>query len=105
MRIPEKRLCDLCRNELVPGEQVIGLNYPLDAQDVDLFLPRSGVTIHEMLPGLSRIPFVAKPNAFIFEICRPCIDAILPMLKELKTELLRDQLAERDRRAGARSSE
>jgi hypothetical protein len=99
MRIPEKRICDLCRNEIAPGEPVIAMSYPLDPQDVEMaaaMLPMSPI------PGVLGVMHIPRPDRYLFEFCRPCTDGILPMLVDLKTEFLRQHLAERAAAAARR---
>lgn len=92
MRIPEKRLCDLCRVELTKPH--VRMVYPLDAADVTLLetrLPKP--------PSLFGLTFSVTPEGWTFEFCTGCAEGFMPMLAELKTQAITTWLDERARRA------
>ena len=93
MRIPEKRLCDLCKNELV-GPHIL-MTYPLDQADHALIAPQ--------LPPVPKSMFglmvTLTPDSWRFEFCRGCAEGFMPMLAELKTQAIKSWLEERARRA------
>lgn len=92
MRIPEQRLCDLCRAPLTARH--VRIAYPLDAADVaslNASLPQP--------PGMFREMFSVTPVAWNFEFCTGCAEGFMPMLAELKTQAIKAWLADRARRA------
>jgi hypothetical protein len=98
MRIPEKRLCDLCKAELT-GPHVT-MAYPLDRTDRERIAAHAPPTIrHTGFLGL--VVGVEIPDNWRFEFCRGCVDGFLPMLAELKTSAIQQVLDERQRRAEA----
>lgn len=96
MIIPQKRLCDLCKNEIPSTDRHSTMSYPLDHHDIELLAPKVDGTGREVFPGLRLVTF-AKPETFLFEFCRGCVDGILPMLAELKTEKIKTFVDDRVR--------
>lgn len=95
--MPARRLCDLCKNDIDTSRAYPVLSYPLDPQDLRVLEPRIEASPGEVL-GLSRL-LGGRPALYQFEFCRDCIDGILPMLSDLKSEYVRRLVDERDRRA------
>jgi hypothetical protein len=98
--------CDLCKNTIDQEQAWPLILYPLD--DVDkrrirddveaAFGPLSGNPMFGMIaPMLGSL----IPDRWKLEVCRGCIDGIVPQLRELKTEQIiakARQLAERRKR-------
>lgn len=94
MRIPEKRLCDLCRLELTGPH--VRMAYPLD--DADRALIQAHIPAPP--PTLLHLMFMtASPDSWSFEFCRGCAEGFMPMLADLKTQAIKGWLEERARRA------
>ena len=95
MIIPSKRFCDLCKNEIAEGQLFCALTYPIDQADRELFAgSKAG---RELFPNIRQLLQFNANAAVSLEICRPCIDAILPMVSELKTDAIRRMVADRMR--------
>jgi hypothetical protein len=94
MMLPGKRLCDLCKNEIPAHVRYLSMSYPLDRNDHQLLEPAAATADRDVFPGLRILTFV-KPEVFVFEFCRACVDGILPMLAELKTEAIKRLVNER----------
>lgn len=95
MRIPEKRLCDLCKGEL-SGPHIV-MSYPLDQVDK--------AAIEQQFPPPPKGNFFSfmtvTPDSWRFEFCRGCSEGFMPMLAELKTQAVTTWLDERKRRSEA----
>jgi hypothetical protein len=98
VRIPEKRLCDLCKQELDLTRPFPTLHYPLDRQDLDLIAPKREAQRGEIF-GLSVMRLDLTPSIYQFDLCRGCVDGFLPMIAELKTDYIKRLVAEREKRA------
>lgn len=96
MRIPEKRLCDLCKAELIGLH--VKMVYPLSPADRKLIEPVLPSGFNNTLLG---IMVATTPNSWSFEFCTGCVDGFLPMLADLKTAAIQGFLEERQRRATA----
>jgi hypothetical protein len=73
------------------GVAMVGITYPLDPADYAALQP---VEPPPSLLGLGGL-VVPRNSSYIFEVCRPCVDGILPMLASLKTEYLQRLVDER----------
>lgn len=96
MRIPEKRLCDLCKLDIVGP--YVRMAYPLNAADrarVEQQLPKPPST------GLFGFTVQWSLDAWRFEFCLGCAEGFMPMLAELKTQAIAAWLAEQQRKAEA----
>jgi len=98
VRIPEKRLCDLCKQEIDLSRPFPTLHYPLDSRDLELITPKREAPRGDVF-GLSTMLWGSTPNSYQFELCRGCVDGFLPMLSELKTDYIKRLVAEREKRA------
>lgn len=91
MHIPEKQVCDLCKAELTGPSTV--MTYPLDETDRATI---RGLMLPPSAPNaliLGRL-FDVAPHSWHFDFCRGCVDGLIPMLAELKTQAIaawRDQ--------------
>jgi hypothetical protein len=102
VRIPEKRLCDLCKNEIDLTRAYPTLTYPLDLADFELLMAPGTEPRREILMGLTRaVP--GQATCYQFDLCRGCVDGFLPMLADLKTEFIRRFIEERERRFAGRT--
>lgn len=95
MRIPSKRLCDLCHAELTRQTRV-AMTYPLDAEDTRRVRTARATTPPPSLFGLAIER--AVPALYEFEFCLGCVEGLLPMLGELKRQRIKEILEERNRR-------
>ena len=92
MRVPAETLCDLCQGELTAP--AVELHYPLDLAD-QAFISSSVREQVQQLDALNRLLLdVALPRTYRFDICRGCIDGLLPMLADLKTTGIRALVAQ-----------
>lgn len=96
---PATRHCDLCTNEINRGKAFASLNYPLDRSDAELIRAEGMSPAPPSIFGLAmQMPM---PSHYQFEICRPCVDGLLPMLDELKRKYLEQHAIERRRQLEA----
>lgn len=93
MRIPEKRVCDLCRVELTKPH--VRMVYPLDDADRKLIEPQLPPPARSMFGLL----YSVAPEGWSFEFCCGCAEGFMPMLAELKTQAIKTWLEERAKRA------
>jgi hypothetical protein len=94
---PGKRCCDLCKNEIQSGERYCPMSYPLSRGDKQLFHDASPKREgYSVLGDLGSMLGSQVPDAYQFEFCRACIDGILPMLSDLKSEYLKRWFESRD---------
>lgn len=104
MKHPGKTECDLCHNEIPRGVKCAGIGIPLSKDDRALFIKEIERDLpkpeHNIFGGMITAERIA-PEYWSFEVCVSCIDGILPMLRELKTEqithILRERAAARER--------
>lgn len=97
MIIPSKRLCDLCKNEIPEGQRYSTLTYPLERADVERLLPAPPpASLGSGFLGV--VLGCAQPDTLAFEVCRGCVDGILPMLEVLKGECIERIRRDRERR-------
>lgn len=96
MHIPEKRVCDLCRNDLT-GAYIV-MSFPLDAVDRQAL----SAQVEAQMPEPFRIlrgMFDPTPKSWRFDFCRGCADGFMPMLADLKAQAIKTWLAEQEKRA------
>jgi hypothetical protein len=98
MHVPARRLCDLCRNEIDTSRPFPTMTYPLDQADLQLLAPPAPASRSDVFPGIAFVVWPGTANTYSFEFCRDCIDGILPMLKDLKTDYIRRWMEDRQRR-------
>lgn len=94
MRIPEKRVCDLCRADLTQPH--VRMIYPLDAADLKLIEAQIPAPPKHSLFGFI---VAVQPEGWTFEFCCGCAEGFMPMLADLKTQAITTWLAERAKRA------
>ena len=94
MRIPEKRVCDLCRVDL-GTKPFVRMVYPLDAVDIQAIQ----ASMPPAPPSLFGLTFTVQPEGWTFDFCTGCAEGFMPMLADLKTQAIRTWLDERARRA------
>lgn len=103
--VPEKHLCDLCTNEIQPGQKFAGLTIPLAGSDrstliaeIEKGLPKGGASG----PFGMMIPMDAMcPKVWHFIVCLPCIFGILPNLVTMKTDKVKEIIAQQERQGAA----
>jgi hypothetical protein len=99
MKHPGKIECDLCHNEIPRGVKHAGIVIPLSKDDRDMFIKEIQRDMpkmeHNIFGGMMTAERMA-PAYWSFEVCVSCIDGILPMLRELKTEQIQNILRERE---------
>lgn len=98
MHIPEKRLCDLCQNELTAP--YVAMSYPLDQTDRESLIGPMKADMPEPFRILGGMIDVT-PKSWRFDFCRGCADGFMPMLAELKTAAVTRWLADREKKAAA----
>lgn len=96
MIIPAKRQCDLCKNNIPEGRHFCQVLYPLDPQDKAALGIRRPEQFDSILGDLHQARL--ESATYQFEMCRECVDALLPMLSNLKSEYIQRFADERRRR-------
>lgn len=85
MIIPGKRVCELCQNEIKPGQRFITVTLPMPKAerdrvlaDVEKRMPKQPGSIFGLLIGQA-------PEMWEIEVC-DCLTALLPQLLTARTE-------------------